>query len=690
MKRAWEKKKLWKKISAALIATLLWGGAPLALPVEAADPPSRAEVDGAVNEHGIQISGHVLILSPVEWTKRTLYVNGSGRNSMTLYSGEKTLTPTSQDMYIGDSNDTYVSLYGGYYDGITEPNPEDVKGNTINILDTMNIVDGWVVYEKTEQVGSQTGYSQLNIHDNNDTHNLHVNVIAGHAGKGEASDNTINVYGGSVSGYLIAAESKNTAGTAKERLHDNTINLYGKADLEFASIFGAALFDDTTRSRSVFMGTNNTLNTYVQDVTVMELGGFNNYNFHLPETVKNQDVMINVRGNSLTDISGSTVKAYVPNSPYLKTGDRVNLIINPNGITDSAATKYIGVNSETGLPRGETALSYYDIITEKQDESHVIVRLAGENSLKPQTKQIPQVRIPTLLNRGGDFMAGGGAASAEASGAQVYTPFFAASGASMRHTTGSHVDMRGYSMVMGMSKRIENEKHRMLIAPMVEYGRGNYDAYLDGGTHGKGTNQYIGGGIVFRNTMSDGKFYEGSFRAGRVKSDYTSNDFSIGRRPVSESFRTSSAYFGGHLGVGRDLKLSRNDPYPDRFVYYSKLFYTRTAADDVTLATGELYHLDAVDSLRLRLGAKYIYNVNEIHKFYLGMAWEHEFDGSSHAEYKGLRTDTPSIRGDSGMVEIGWNYEPKGDNRFSVDLSAIGWFGRQRGISGRLGINWLF
>ena len=190
--------------------------------------------------------------------------------------------------------------------------------------------------------------------------------------------------------------------------------------------------------------------------------------------------------------------------------------------------------------------------------------------------------------------------------------------------------------------------------------------------------------------MSDGKFYEGSFRAGRVKSDYTSNDFSIGRRPVSESFRTSSAYFGGHLGVGRDLKLSRNDPYPDRFVYYSKLFYTRTAADDVTLATGELYHLDAVDSLRLRLGAKYIYNVNEIHKFYLGMAWEHEFDGSSHAEYKGLRTDTPSIRGDSGMVEIGWNYEPKGDNRFSIDLSAIGWFGRQRGISGRLGINWLF
>ena len=45
---------------------------------------------------------------------------------------------------------------------------------------------------------------------------------------------------------------------------------------------------------------------------------------------------------------------------------------------------------------------------------------------------------------------------------------------------------------------------------------------------------------------------------------------------------------------------------------------------------------------------------------------------------------------DSGMMEIGWNYEPKGDNRFSVDISAIGWVGRQRGFTGRLGINWLF
>ena len=117
MKRAWEKKKLWKKISAALIATLLWGGAPLAWPVEAADP-TPGQISGVNNptNDDIYIPGQVLIISPVEWTNRTLYVNGSGRQSMTLYGNEQ--THYSQDMYILDTNQTSVSLYGGYYDGI--------------------------------------------------------------------------------------------------------------------------------------------------------------------------------------------------------------------------------------------------------------------------------------------------------------------------------------------------------------------------------------------------------------------------------------------------------------------------------------------------------------------------------------------------------------------------------------------
>lgn len=629
------------------------------------------------------IAGQTLIISKEQWEDRTVEMQGRGMSDITIYGGEESEEGTIYNVGIDGSNN-YVSVFGGYYDGVLENAAVPVTGNTINLRDGDY---GWLLYDDPKKLNNR--YTRMNFFDQSGE-GLAVNIIGGHAGLGEAAGNTVNIYGGAINGYIIAAESKkSTEDTAKERLHDNTVNLYGNAILNEASLFGAALFDDDDRSRSVFMGTNNTLNAYVKDVEVNELGGFNNYHFYLPCSVRNLDTVLTVNGDTSTDISGSSLTAYVPNSPFLQVDDKVNLIVNHSGIIDSPSTAYLGLNAETGLAYGRNASAYYDIIAEKQDESHVVVRLRGRG-LTPESKQVPQVRVPTLVNRGADFMAGGGAESAEAAGAQVYTPFFAASGSSMRHTTGSYVDVRGYSMVLGMSKRIENEKHRLLIAPMAEYGRSHYDAYLDGGTHGRGSSQYAGGGLVFRNTLSDGKFYEGSFRAGHLKTDYSSSDFSVGAIPVRESFCTSAAYYGGHLGLGRTLKLSQDDPYPDKFMYYGKLFYTHTRGDVITLTTGDQYHLSSVDSLRLRLGAKYIYNVNEIHKFYLGMAWEHEFDGASSAEYHGFRTDTPRLRGDSGMVELGWNYEPKGDDRFSIDLSAIGWVGRQRGVTGRLGINWMF
>ena len=679
MQRAAKKKSFRQMVSSAFIATLLWGAAPWALPGEAAG--QIEEEDTSADDPGIQIPGQVLVISKDTWTDRTVEMLGAGRGPLTVYGGAQ--TGSVYNLNINGRNN-YVSLYGGYYDGILENRPVNVSGNTINLRDGGR---GWLVYDDINKV--ENGYTRLNINGTGGR-GFQLNVIAGHAGLGEASNNTINIYGGAVEGYIIAAESKkSTEDTAGERLHDNTVNIYGKANLEFASVFGAALFDDDDRSRSVFMGTNNTLNTYVKDVKVEELGGFNNYNFYLPIDIQNQDTVITVQGTSTTDISGSNLLAVVPSSPVLKIDDTINLITNKSGIIDSPATVYRGANADTGLPEGENATSRFYLISEKQDQSHVVVRLVGKE-LKPEAKQIPQVRVPTLVNQGGDFMAGGGTASAEAAGAQVYTPFFAASGGSLRYTTGSHVDMRGYTAVLGMSKRIETGKRRLLIAPMAEYGRGSYDAYLDGGTHGSGKSWYAGGGIVFRSTLKDGRFYEGSLRAGRLKTDYSSTDFSAGALAIRESFRTSSAYYGGHLGLGREVRLEGNDKYPDRFLYYGKLFYTHVNGDDITLPTGELYHLSGVDSLRLRLGARYVYNVNEIHKLYLGMAWEHEFDGASRAEHRGLSTDTPRLKGDSGMMELGWNYEPKGDDRFSIDISAIGWVGRQRGITGRLGINWMF
>ncbi len=42
------------------------------------------------------------------------------------------------------------------------------------------------------------------------------------------------------------------------------------------------------------------------------------------------------------------------------------------------------------------------------------------------------------------------------------------------------------------------------------------------------------------------------------------------------------------------------------------------------------------------------------------------------------------------MLELGWVIKPYADDKLSFDVSATGWLGRQRGITGRVGINWMF
>ena len=97
-----------------------------------------------------------------------------------------------------------------------------------------------------------------------------------------------------------------------------------------------------------------------------------------------------------------------------------------------------------------------------------------------------------------------------------------------------------------------------------------------------------------------------------------------------------------------------------------------------------------MNSERLRLGIRDSYELDKKNKLYCGLAWEYEFDGSAYATYDGLRTETPQLRGSSYMLELGWVIKPKGNDHLSLDVSATGWLGRQRGVTGRLGINWMF
>ena len=76
-------------------------------------------------------------------------------------------------------------------------------------------------------------------------------------------------------------------------------------------------------------------------------------------------------------------------------------------------------------------------------------------------------------------------------------------------------------------------------------------------------------------------------------------------------------------------------------------------------------------------------------KFYAGLAWEYEFEGEARAAYQGMATPSPSLKGSSVLLELGYRFAPK-DSRVSYDVNISGWQGKREGFMGSVGVNWAF
>ncbi|MBR1886472.1 MAG: autotransporter domain-containing protein [Schwartzia sp.] len=100
-------------------------------------------------------------------------------------------------------------------------------------------------------------------------------------------------------------------------------------------------------------------------------------------------------------------------------------------------------------------------------------------------------------------------------------------------------------------------------------------------------------------------------------------------------------------------------------------------------------HFEAVDSHRIRVGARLTHKVNERNSFYGGLAYQYEFNGDARATFNGMGAPSPSVKGSSGMLEIGWQVK-LGDGPLTLDLGFTGWAGKQKGGSVQLGATWSF
>ena len=584
-------------------------------------------------------------------------------NTVTISGGE--LTPIST----GDATSP-VKIYGGY----TSANGKSAKENVVTIKGNANT----------------TGTTNLNVY-------------GGYANGSDpsATDNVVtidkegislnNIYGG----YAMPT-GLSTDGTAT----NNTVNILSQ--MTAANIYGGFVGDGGTSS-------GNTLNVAAKDVNVT--GGVyyvQNMNFYLPANIASGDTMLTISGGDKTILDDVTIGVAAQTGVSLSKGDTVNLISNSAGFTGTAATTTLttaptatSLTLDTSykftINQGDTAVTA--TVTDKTESS-------TESSME-RAKSLVETRAATttFINAGADMLSSQGfmqaanavaleAAEQTTSGAagvpsvSTFTPFAAMGGSSMRAQSGSYVDTKGFGLNVGFAREISNAQGKLLFGPVVEYGGGSYDSYLEdaAGTHGEGGAHYYGLGIMARQVNHDGLYYEGSLRGGRVNSDYKSTMDTLGK----VNYDSSSNYFAAHLGVGKAFSIGNGNTLDG----YLKYFYSHQSGDTTTIhienAADERGSFDAVDSHRLRIGARLTHKVNDRNSFYGGLAYQYEFGGEARAHFtSGGNVPSPSVKGGSGMLELGWQVKP-GETPLTLDLGLTGWAGKQRGGSVQLGATWKF
>ncbi|MDR0563761.1 MAG: autotransporter-associated beta strand repeat-containing protein [Azoarcus sp.] len=469
----------------------------------------------------------------------------------------------------------------------------------------------------------------------------------------------------------------------------NKLALYDGTEFRLSNSAVAALSQLDVRGSATYTGNLDTA------------GGV--MSFYVPAAMTSGGTLLTVIGDA--DISGATVQMTIDGTPIaLQTGDTLTLLDATGSLTGTPAN----TSAHGRTMQGITVIHNYDFELTTNAQQLTATVSSTNDELNPQTKSLSEGYLSgvTFVNQGADFAAGKGmeAAVKMAKAGLGRGAFAAISGGTSRYKTGSHVDVDGFSLMAGLSwGKTTLSAGRVTLGAFLEYGKGNYDTYNSfsnaAKVHGKGDLKQYGAGILGRfdaAASQTGNWYaEASLRAGRIDNDYGSSDLRDSQGRKAE-YSAESAYASVHLGTGYVWKLTEKST----FDLYGKAFWTRQEGDSVRLSTGEEVKFEDADSMRLRLGGRlsYTHTLNDRFAYallsdrltpYVGLAWEHEFDGKAKAKTNGYNIDSPNLKGNTGVAEIGFVLN-SATLPLSLDLGVQGYGGQRKGVTGSVRMKFEF
>lgn len=492
---------------------------------------------------------------------------------------------------------------------------------------------------------------------NESLNNTHASVIAGAyaAGNNAATGGNI-IVNGAVTKDLYAGYSEN--GDVK----NNTLTLTGGADVTNVNLFGA----NTNESGAIegnklvvddWKGRVNSLNNFAAI-------DFNNIAWENDSTVltiADTDADLSSTQINLNSLKGgSTIKAG-DTMTFVK-GD--NLGITSDNVTVAEPEKFFaGVALE-----GEGTYS---------TENGSLTFTINTVELAPQTDIVAETHAATaaFVNQGTDLINDSLDVLGRDGSYGVKT-FAAVQGNRSSYDVADDLKINGWSVIAGFGAENEHKGGDFAWGVFYENGSGNYRTYNTFNNEffrGDGSMVYNGGGIAARYENAKGVYTEGSLRAGMLKTemDNALRDSS----GASYGYDGESTYYGAHIGVGQIFELSENTDLD----VYGKFFHTYVDGDTVTIGN-DVFDFDSITSDRLRVGARVTKQQAKVNTYY-GLAYEYEFNGDADMKAAGIKADTQSFGGGTGIAELGFNYQPGTDSPWNFDLNLRGYVGERQGGS---------
>ena len=602
--------------------------------------------------------------------------NGTAKNNLVIYNNEGTVEGFLEGAHVGyftetadnkaENNAVIINngtilrgVYGARVgEGSAEGNAAIINGGTIK-SDVYGVYGGYTEY------GSAEGNAAI-INDGS----IESNVYGGYAYEGDALNNQVNINGGKIAGTVYGGYA--TEGKAK----GNVITISGDADLREATLIAGV---ENANSGNFLLSENtageNTIRLNGWSGSVAGISGTDVIEINGSKLTDNNGIL-NITSGKEGDLRGTTIRVNsIAGGQNVAVGDNLTIITSKNNANLGIEAENIEI-SEDGI-MGGVASSINGVFDIDESTGKIVFTVKSVQAAK-QTAITTETRAAAaaMVNQGSEVIADS-ISKLQYEDAGVST-FATISGNNSKYKTGSYVDINGWNGIVGAAKTKVTNSGKLSYGAFFENGSGNYNTYNDFNGNvlrGDGNAVYNGGGLLMRYAKENGVYTEASVRAGLAKNEVSHALAETGGQ--THGFKTENAYYGAHIGIGKLIKLEKGKAWD----IYGKYFYTHHEGDSVTIANDN-FDFDAINSSRLRLGARFSEQQGDKLSSYYGLAWDYEFSGEAGGTAAGHSLYAPSLEGSTVIGELGFRYTPDKAGGWYFDASVKGYAGQQEGLSG--------